>query len=338
LAQFYGAQENYTEFSVPVQWLSPIGSPDTMVVLITSSTIFSQPFPGSTLTIDNISFAGATTPFPNGDFENWVTIASEEPDDWFTSNILSLSLGETAVSKTEDSYDGSYAVKIENTPTLFEDTLGIITNGTMGEDNPIGGMPVDSTPDKLTGYYKYIPAGPDTAIGGMLLYHYNQNTGFSELLEEAIIKLPPTEEYTYFEVGANYYSLPEPDTVNIAFASGNVIGDNNYVGLGSTLYLDALEITYKPNLVGIKDQPQDMAHRIFPNPTSDKLFLEFQEAPKNQLTVKVFNSKGLLVKEVNKNLDDRKEMEISTTHLLPGMYSYVVLSGNISTTGKFIVK
>ncbi|MEZ5199089.1 MAG: hypothetical protein R2764_22715 [Bacteroidales bacterium] len=33
--------------------------------------------------------------------------------------------------------------------------------------------------------------------------------------------------------------MPEPDTLNIAFASGNFIDEGaSYVGLGSTLYID----------------------------------------------------------------------------------------------------
>ena len=81
----------------------------------------------------------------------------EEPDDWFTSNVLSLAMGEASVTKSTDSYEGTYAIRIENKMNFYEDTLGFITNGTMGEDNPIGGMPIDSTPDKVTGYYKYMP-------------------------------------------------------------------------------------------------------------------------------------------------------------------------------------
>ena len=155
-AQFYGTQDTYVEFSAPVQWLIPIISPDTIAVGILSSTIFSDAIPGSTITVDNISFVGATTPFPNGQFEDWEEFSSEEPDGWSTSNVFSISVGETSVTKSTDSHEGTFAARIESKQNIFEDTLGFITNGMMGEDNPIGGMPVDSTPDKLSGYYALI--------------------------------------------------------------------------------------------------------------------------------------------------------------------------------------
>lgn len=335
--RFYGTQNNYEAFSAPVQWLLPF-TPDTIAVAILSSTIFSRAIPGSTITVDNISFVGATTPFPNGDFENWEEFSSEEPDDWFTSNILSLAIGETSVTKTTDSYEGTYAARIESTLNMFEDTLGLVTNGVFGEDGPIGGMPVDSIPDKLSGYYKYTPVGPDTAIGGLMLYHYNENTGNTELLEEAFIKLPPVDEYTYFEVEVDYFSLPEPDTVNVAFASGNVADENMYFGLGSVLYVDALEITYKPHLVGIDNSAHELVHHVYPNPTSEKICIEFQKILKNDISVTVANSKGALVYQKKISPLTSNQFNISVQNFTPGIYFYFIEAGNEMYKGKFIVK
>lgn len=337
-AQFYGTQNDYVEFSADVQWLLPIISPDTIAVGILSSTIFSDAIPGSTLTVDNISFVGSTIPFPNGDFENWVEVTSEEPDDWFTSNVFSIGVGEIAVTKTTDSHEGSFAVRIETTQTLIEDTLGFITNGQMGEDNPTGGMAVDSTPEKLTGYYKYIPVGPDTAIGGLFLYHYNENTGISDLLEETFIQLPPADEYTYFEVEVGYFSLPEPDTVNIAFASSNLQDYQTYIGLGSELFIDALQISYKPNLVGIEQQEKKTSHLVYPNPASDKIFIEFQVVPKNDILISIVNSNGAVVYEKKINSLATKLIDIPVNDFLTGLYFYSIDADSNSYSGKFIIQ
>ena len=337
-AQFYGTENDYVEFSAPVQWLIPIISPDTIAVGILSSTIFSDPIAGSTLTVDNISFVGATTLFPNGDFENWEEFSSEEPEDWFTSNVFSLPLGETAVTKTTDSYEGSFAIRIETKETLIEDTLGFITNGTMGEDNPIGGMAVDSTPDKLSGYYKYLPVGPDTAIGGLFLYHFNENTGMADLLDDTFIKFPPVDDYTYFEIEVDYFSLPEPDSVNIAFASSNLQEYQTYIGLGSALYIDALNITYKPNLVGVENHQTEITHQVYPNPTSDKIYVEFQEILNDNFTIRVINAEGALVYERKISPMVTKQFDISVQNFKPGIYFYNIESNNGSYKGKFIVK
>ncbi len=337
-AQFYGTQNDYVEFSAPVQWLLPIISPDTLAVGILSSTIFSDAIPGSTLTVDNISFVGSTIIFPNGDFEIWEDFSSEEPDDWFTSNVFSLAIGETAVTKSTDSFEGNFAVRIETMQTLIQDTLGFITNGKMGDDNPIGGMAVDSTPDKLSGYYKYIPVGPDTAIGGLFLYHHNESTGMADLLEETIIKLPPVDEYTYFEVDVAYFSLPEPDTVNIAFASSNLQEYQSFIGIGSSLYIDDLSITYKPNLVDVEQQKDEIIHRAYPNPATDKIFIEFQKIFKNDISVKVMNSGGALVYQQKINPMATKQIDISVNGFKPGLYFYSIETQTKNYTGKFIVQ
>ena len=288
--------------------------------------------------MDNISFVGAATPFPNGDFENWEEFSSEEPDDWFTSNILSVTMGETSVTKTTDSHEGTYAARIESTLNMFEDTLGLVTNGVFGEDGPFGGMPVDSIPDKLTGYYKYIPVGPDTALGGLMLYRYNENTGNTELLEEAFTQLPPVDDYTYFEIEVNYFSLPEPDTMNVAFASGNVDDESIYVGLGSVLYVDALEITYKPHLVGIENSKKELNHQVYPNPTSEKIYIEFQEILKNDISVTISNSMGALVYQKKINPLATNQLDISVKNFTPGLYFYTIESDSNTYTGKFIVQ
>ncbi|MCD4665492.1 MAG: PCMD domain-containing protein, partial [Bacteroidales bacterium] len=200
LVPFVGEQTEYQQFSMAVQWLNPILSPDTLATGVLSSSMFSEPIPGSWIIVDSIHFVGASTPYPNGSFEDWNTFSSEEPDNWFTSNIFTLLAGEASVTKSEDSYEGNFAVRIESTLTMWDDTLGLVTNGTFGDDGPMGGMPVDNIPDVLSGYYKYTPVGPDTALAAIALYHYNETTGMTETLEENLIKLPAAEDYTYFEI------------------------------------------------------------------------------------------------------------------------------------------
>lgn len=338
LIQFTGTQEDYVYFSAPVQWLAPIVPPDSLATGISSSTVFGIPEAGSTITVDNIGFVGANASFPNYDFEDWTQYSSEEPEDWFTSNFFNFSIGTSSVSKTEDSYEGDYAIKMVNTVSVWDDTLGLITNGTFGAQGPIKGMPIDSIPDKVSGYYKYEPVGTDTALARMALYYFNENTGNTEILDDQVIQLPPVSEYTYFEIESNYFSLPEPDTVNIAFASGNFIDEGAYVGLGSTLYIDALEITYKPHIVGVEAKPFANIHSVYPNPASNKVNFEFQEILSNEIIVTVSDSKGELVYQKKYNPNALKQFDVSVKDFSTGIYFYMIESGEASYKGKFIVE
>ena len=151
--QFTGTQNSWEEFSAPVSWLVPVISPDSLATAIFSSTIFAEPVAGSTITVDDVHFIGSTTPYPNGGFENWNEFSGEEADDWSSSNVFTIGSSGTSVTKTEDSFDGTYAAKLESKLTMFNDTLGIITNGQFCDNGPFGGMPVSNIPQKLTGYY-----------------------------------------------------------------------------------------------------------------------------------------------------------------------------------------
>ncbi len=335
--QFIGTQNDYQPFSAPVQWLIPIISPDTIAIGITSSTIFSVPEPGSMLTVDNLSFVGAAAEFPNGDFEDWTSYSSEEPEDWFTSNLVGFNIGEIAVTKSTDSYEGNYAIQLESSLTFWGDTLAFITNGTFGDEGPEGGMPVDSIPDKLSGYYKYEPVGPDTALVALTLFYHNPNTGFNQILEESVIHLLEASEYTYFEVPVNYFSLPEPDTVNISFASSNIDWVSGYVGLGSTLHLDALEITYKENITSVNLTESNFEHNLYPNPASEKVFIDVYNLMHQNTDVRIIDSQGREVYHSQEILKDNHPIKIETADFSPGIYFYRIENNGSVYSGKFLV-
>ena len=332
--QLTGNQNGYQYFSQPINWLIPIISPDTLAIGIISSTLFGVPVPGSTITVDNLQFVGANTPFPNGDFENWTEFASEEADEWVSSNIFTLPESDLSVTKTTDSHEGSFAARIENQVTVWDDTLSFITNGTIGENGPTGGIAVDDVPDILSGYYKYIPIGQDSALAGMVLYHYNTTLGITETLDSSYIKLPPANQYTYFEVPVEYYTLPEPDTINIAFSAGNL--DDGFVGLGSVLYIDALEITYKPHIVSVNDNMENTEPAIYPNPVSDRLFFEFANLIHQPIEVLILNANGKLIK--SKDTSYAGKLSIDVENMNAGLYFYTINAGDKSYKGKFIVE
>jgi len=334
--QFTGVENDFQYFSVPVDWYAPIISPDTLAIVLMSSSIFTTPVAGNVLTVDLVQLVGPGDPFPNGDFENWTEFTAEETDNWQSSNIFTLPVSSISVNKTTDSHSGSFAVKIESMITSFSDTLGFITNGHIGEDGPVGGMPVEDIPNILSGYYKYTPVGPDTAIGGMTLYHYNENTGESEMLDSAFINLPATNNYTYFEIPVDYFSLPEPDTLNIVFGSGNFDEQGVYIGLGSTLYLDDLEITYKPHIVSVDDNHPVAKPRIYPNPARENIIFETLNLLHQPVEIQIYNMDGQIVaKKGNRN---SANFSFNVGHLSPGIYFYRMSAGQQSHQGKFIVE
>ncbi|MCF8369028.1 MAG: T9SS type A sorting domain-containing protein [Bacteroidales bacterium] len=331
-AQLTGNQSTYQKYSLPISWLLPIISPDTMATAIISSTLFSMPLIGSTITVDDVSLIGASIPYPNGGFENWTAFASEEPNDWTTSNIFTLPASDISVTKTTDSYEGNFAIRIENKLTMWDDTVGFITNGTIGDEGPTGGLPVNNIPAMLSGYYKYFPVGQDSALAGMVLYHYNESTGVKETLDSAYTTLSVAAEYTYFQIPVDYFTLPEPDTLNIAFGSGNFEG--SFVGLGSVLYVDALEISYKPDLTGTQEIAAENP-MFYPNPFKDRFSMDLNGLINQAATVSILNSNG---QEVYHKYctSSSHHVNLEFSHYPSGIYFYKLSYGDKITTGKII--
>ncbi len=270
-AQFAGTTVNYVRFSIPVSYFGmPPFQVDTIAVIISSSRMDPPQFPGSTITIDSISFIGATQLFPNGDFESWTAANIEDPSNWTTLNFASISSGQYSVTKSTDSYDGVYSARLESILTPWGDSICFITNGKFGNDGPYGGMPVSANPQKITGYYKYFPNGPDTALAGLWTYKFNPGTNSAEMLDSNVIHLTATNTYTYFEIPLAYNSNPVADTMNITFTACNMEDSASYRGIGSVLFIDKLDISYYPPL-GTENIPSENSEfNLYPNPNGGK--------------------------------------------------------------------
>lgn len=318
--QLYGSQTAWTFFSGPIQWFSG-SNPDTVFALISSSVLDGNKMPGSWLMVDDLQFKTGVAPYPNGSFENWTSVTSEEADGWFSMNYASAS--GPSVTKTTDSYNGTYAMSIVNIETQWGDTMGVVTNGLIGANGPEGGVAIWQNPDKLTGYYKYAPVGLDTALAGLFTFRYDSGLDSTMLIEELMVHLPATATYTYFEVQLTYNGWPYIDTVNVAFASGNLEEDTNYVGLGSELIIDELELILHP--VGVKEQNQSTLN-IYPNPTTGVFVIEHpfeNEYPELLLLDVAGNIVGQSNYRINRFAN---RIELDLGGLASGIYVYELIT------------
>ncbi|MBI5220155.1 MAG: T9SS type A sorting domain-containing protein [Bacteroidia bacterium] len=329
---FTGVQSSYIMFTTAFTWYVPTVMPDTITAIITSSK-FNGPIAGSYLYIDNLTLVGATTPFPNGDFENWIPLQYENPDNWFTINFIGALSGDYSATKTTDHYGaGNYALKLK-TVTFpngsSTDTMGYITNGRMGNNGPRGGMAVTQNPMRVSGYYKYIPVGQDTALMGVYVFGTDQ---FSQMLflDSSMLKLTAVSSYTYFEADLTYNGYPVADTVNISFASSNMADSTNYVGAGSLLYLDDLQIEYFPVAVE-KNNLLNTAFSLYPNPAKNLIYMELNKDA-NDAALTIYDSRGQCVFEKIIPPQTTKT-KIDVSFLNNGIYYYKVNS----VTGKFVI-
>ncbi len=325
-----GVQNTWQRICIPSGLpLTPV--PDTIVAVITSSRMDPPRIAGSTLTVDSITMIGTTQLFPNYSFEDWTPFTSEEPVGWTTINYAVIPGNPMSATKSTTSQNGSFAMRLENVATTWGDTAGYITNGYIGMNGPAGGMHVNNNPQKLTGYYEYFPVGPDTALGALFTFR----NGLP--VDSVFIDLPAQSIYTYFEMSLNYHAWPVVDTLNIAFASGNINDSTSFVGLGSVLYIDNLNITYYP--AGIQSEYINEPHSIYPNPFTDAAILQFTNMRGVIYTVAIYDVLGNEVMKIE-NISSNG-VTINRNHLPAGIYEYRVNStvgNNFIARGKLVMK
>jgi hypothetical protein len=324
---FTGEQTGYHRFSTPV---NASETPDTLSAFVCSSTPGETPdIPGSEIFIDSIGFIGGD-PFPNGDMENWNDVVVEEPYDWFTTNYGNVMDENYAVTKSNDSYAGNFAARIENTVTMWGDTMALVTKGRLTEEGPAGGIYVDDNPNLVSGYYKYTPVSTDTAMAMVTTSYYDDVAGESVLLDSFLVMLPEVSTYTYFELPLPN-TAQQADTLNIVIAAGNMHeGETGYPG--SVLLLDEMTVDYYDGITS-----GDITERKipYPNPASNSLFLT--PSGKQDVVFELYDLTGKKVmcktfKEVQQN-----RIKIDVSNMTPGTYMYNYHDDVSSYAGKLVI-
>ena len=335
-ASFVGQSTDFTyhSFEIPNFFFAP----DSILVTIASS-IDEPPSAGSWIEMDDIVFTSSSDQLPNNDFENWVDIEAEEPQDWFTSNILSaISNGPFAVTKTDDAYAGNFALQLETVEISFlgsePDTIGYTSTGIIDGDEGIeGGFPYTEQPDKLSGYYKYTPVGNDTAVVNVYFTKYNSGTGETDELFEQTILLPPTNSYTLFEMPISLSEIP--DTANVAIGSSNYADEDNFIGVGSVLIIDELAFEF---VDGTKTPLFTEQLNVFPNPAQNYTNIDLSSIKGEVQSILIFDALGRKVIELDDSQQFINTLKINTSNLQNGIYLYLVKTDEGDFSGKLKIE
>lgn len=334
-AGIVGTTGGFVRYSVPFQYFAAF-NPDSMACIISTANLFSgaQGIPGSVFEIDSIRLINAVGQVPNPNFEMWTPYVVNEPDGWTTLNWANIYDMNYSVSQDNTPYMGSYDCRIETTVASFGDTIGYITNGNFnGPNGPGGGMQVVQNPQKITGYYKYIPVANDTALAGAWSYHWDVPGDSAQTLEEQVIWLPAASNWTYFEINMMYNTWPAVDTLNIAFASSNYDGSGG-IYVGSQLFLDEIGVSYFP--LGIEDVNSTTV-AVFPNPATRFLNVRLDNVASGPQTFNIYDAQGKLVRSENFNNASQSGFYTMEVGDLPdGNYVWKIEGADTSQSGSFV--
>jgi len=182
---------------------------------------------------------------------NWSSLKSSDGGDLI--NLVIPQVWE----QTTDAHSGMYAVKLINMPILTLVAPGTLTNGrvhatlpptdayvyTIDED-PQWHTPFTDMPDSLTAWAKYFPESTDIAHIIAVLHTDTAkifDTTQTNWVAVASIDLSdPIDEWTRFSAPFTYLNSNTPEFLLFGIFVGDAVNST----VGSTLYLDDLELIY----------------------------------------------------------------------------------------------
>ncbi len=223
----------------------------------------------------------AQTQYPvNGDFEDWTTASfAGTPYDslvgWDTPQRLATALAvpDTVTYRTNDAQSGTSGVLMISKLVTIAGLITTVVPGSIStgiffvnlftqEFGVTGGAPIDCKPDEFTGYYKYTPAGTDTANIVIYLTDAAGDTVCSAALE---FPVATTGGYQPFTLPLTYTGTTDPVLAQILITSSGVGGLD-----GSTLYVDEVVLRGNDCVTGLFDAfSEPTSIDIIPNPAAE---------------------------------------------------------------------
>jgi hypothetical protein len=274
------------------------------------------------------ALAFAQNPVPNPGFETW---SGGQPTGWYVNNLQG---GPPTGTQSNDARGGVSAFKGEVVNFFGAALAPSFFAGSLSNQF----FPVTQKYARLSGYYKFSPAGPDTFSLGVSIYDANTNA-----FGGGGIKISAAASaYTRFEIILQYDS----GSFTPAFASivGSIGGaNNNPATIGSFVLLDDLELSGIVTGVvenATANQPVTITlHQNYPNPFNPSTTFSFSLPEASHAELAIFNALGQEVARlVDQHLpagDHRRQWEAAA--LPAGLYVYRLQAAGHQLTKKLLL-
>lgn len=276
---------------------------------------------------------------------------NEQPNGWITGNILVSPFfpGNTQSifkATVPDVHGAPYAMQIVTVdlvtnpdPTMIPDPIGFAATGTVSGTSLKTGFSYTGRPISAGFWYKYSPAGTDTASFFMYLSKWNTITGAKDTIAIGYWETSATTStYALTSVTLTYLSATLfPDTAGILFSATGP-GCLTCGNVGSTLWVDDV---FFSGWNGIHELASSNDVIVFPNPANN--YLNIIADVTEAYSVIAYDATGRMISSATlsqaMNGTNRRTGVINTSDFASGLYSYSVIdsNGNVLKAGKFNV-
>ncbi len=251
----------------------------------------------------------------NRSFEYWNT---NSPEFWETTNIF-LPPELYNCSKTNDSYEGDFALKLKSIKIDESIVPGVATLGHIVLYDTEGGTPYTQMPTAFRAFIKHPSSGDNIMIA---IEFFNKGTAIGGGFFQTTDSLP---DYTEIVVPITFSKVSNPDTVNITLLTDMGVS-------GSTIIIDNLSFDIQTSTDNPVKQDKDVM--LYPNPASKEFFIEFPVDRKYEIVI--INSTGQIVEKRNSVSGGKENFDI--TGFKPGLYFVNSVSNGEIWSGKLIIK
>ena len=144
----------------------------------------------------------------------------------------------------------------------------------------------------------------------------------------------------------NYFPATQPSTTT--YPSVWYVNAINSSNSGSTVYYGPNDgyagwfLTTNVVYIGIqeyfRDKNDNSAFNLYPNPTSDEVYLALKNAVNGKTTIEVYNQIGQIVyTEVKSELMAQSIVSINTSRFADGVYFVNVKNGDVASSKKLVI-
>lgn len=263
----------------------------------------------------------AQNPIPNPDFEEW---SNNEPVGWNSLNQNILGTDFITVSRDQSNpQSGTSCVKVQTVmhnifivgpvtlPGIL--SLGEITVDIINQTGSVeGGVPIETRPNILTGWYRNQLTADDASIIGIGLFRWNGSSRDTLALGYNIFG-EQTNAWQKFSIPIDYMMWEMPDTMNIMFFSSNLLSGS--MVSGSTIWVDNISLEYGP--VATNNAIAAAAPSV--RPASGQHLFTLTGMGSDVSGISIFSLSGSCVMRL-KPSPGQREIDINASGLKAGLY------------------
>ncbi len=281
------------------------------------------------LVLDSISFTGAAgqPELFNGDFENWTKHSVALPNNW---NYNGNDQGD-GIYRSTDPEAGTYALELttylENGNSNKQARPGQVSSSYQDQSCKCqrGGIPFANQTDTLAFYYKYTPAGNDSAE---VFLNLKKNGSF---IWSTSVFLTTSATYQYKEIFIEAGQVPDTAIINIQSSTYNP----DILNVGSDLIIDELHFLAKPVSNSVLKNSFRNELVIYPNPTSG--VLRILDSGFKLQRLEIYNVQGKMVYS-NASFKSSTMNQIDLSTFEKGIYFVKMVGTERNQTEKIVIQ